>query len=152
MPKQKHDNSYCLLCKKRYIEFLLKTYKQKPVELHRNILRVSQWNYYPLKKHVESEFFFFSVCCPSVMSLKPLLKYHSYSWVVNLLQLVFNQAGSKQKWRKWMSYYRCNSYVAKWKTFTKKKTVTSQFSGSLIRSKGLCLCKISSLMSCFSTN
>ena len=56
--------------------------------------------YYPLKKYVESESFFFSVCCPSVMSLSPCLNDYSYSWVVNLLQLVFNQAGSKQKCRK----------------------------------------------------
>ena len=32
------------------------------------------------------------------------------------------------------------------------KTLTSQLSGPLIRSNGLCLCKISSLMSQFSTN
>ena len=49
------------------------------------------------------------------------------------------------------SYYLCNNYVAKWKTFT-KKTLTSQLSGPLIRSNGLCLCKISSMMSQFSTN
>ena len=31
-------------------------------------------SYYPFKKYVESESFF-SVCCPSVMSLKPLFKW-----------------------------------------------------------------------------
>ena len=31
-------------------------------------------NYYPFKKYVESEIFFFSVCCRSVMSLKPLFE------------------------------------------------------------------------------
>ena len=37
--------------------------------------RGSYANYYPFKKYVESEmFFFFSVCCPSVMSPKPLFE------------------------------------------------------------------------------
>ena len=32
-------------------------------------------SYYPFKKHVESDFFFFAVGCPSVMSLKPLFEW-----------------------------------------------------------------------------
>ena len=35
---------------------------------------------------------------------------------------------------------------------SQKKTLTSQLSGPLIRSNGLCLCKISSMVSQFSTN
>ena len=35
----------------------------------------SGMNYYPFKKNVESESFFFSVCCPTVMSLKPLFEW-----------------------------------------------------------------------------
>ena len=31
--------------------------------------------YYPFKKNVESESFFLSVCCPSVMSLKPVFEW-----------------------------------------------------------------------------
>ena len=59
-------------------------------------------DYYPFKKYVESEFFFlFAVQAWCLLS--PCLNDHSYSWVVDLLQLVFNQAGSKQNCRKWMS-------------------------------------------------
>ena len=45
-------------------------------------------------------------------------------------------------------YYRCNNYVARFKT-SQKKTLTSQLSGPLIHSNWLNLFKISSMMSQF---
>ena len=59
--------------------------------------------YYPFKKYVESDGFFFQFAVQARCHLSPCLNDHSYSWVVNLLQLVFKQAGSKQKCQKWMS-------------------------------------------------
>ena len=44
-------------------------------------------SYYPLKKYEESEFFF-SVCCPSVMSLKPL-----FGWSQLQLSCKFTTVG-----------------------------------------------------------
>ena len=60
-------------------------------------------SYYPFKKYVESEHFFFLFAVQAWSHLSPCLNDHSYRWVVNLLQLVFKRAGSKQKCRKWMS-------------------------------------------------
>ena len=60
--------------------------------------------YYPFQKYAESERYFFCQFAVQVWChLSPCLSDHSCSWVVNLLQLVFKQAGSKQNCRKWMS-------------------------------------------------
>ena len=58
--------------------------------------------YYPFKMYVESETFFFQFAVQAWCNLSPCLNDHSYSWVVYLLQLVFEQAGSKQKCRNYM--------------------------------------------------
>ena len=52
--------------------------EEKPVEAS---------SYYPFKKYVESESFFFQFTVQAWCHLSPCLNDHSYSWVVNLLQL-----------------------------------------------------------------
>ena len=56
---------------------------------------ISNIVYYPFKKHVESESFFFSVCCPSVMSLKPL-----FEWSQLQLSCKFITVGIQLGWIK----------------------------------------------------
>ena len=63
-----------LPCQSLSQDVLRKTHCKEISKSPRNVLEKKTPLYYPFKMYVESEIFFFSVCCPSVMSLKPLFE------------------------------------------------------------------------------